>query len=150
MKSIRSIMITVILYCLMVVCLAGLGTQIYVNNYGNISDGDFNKLSTLSADVAYINSNLSSFNNETLVFQQLDTSNIKEYIAEFLDSRNTVQQFIGFLQQIYRSPNLMLMALPFESAELLELFSLLMRIFFIGTITLAIYVALRSGGAVSG
>jgi len=145
MKTIRSIFISVLLFGLCIYCLSTLGTKIYLNNYGELSDEEVQKLSELSIEVGLIVSNFNSFQNETTEIQATDVSNVKEYIAEFLDSRSTIQQFIDFLKQAYRGGDILLMAFPYSIYDALGFFVNIYRVLFLMIITLAIYIAIRGG-----
>lgn len=150
MKSLRVIFISILLFGFCIFLISSLGTEIYLNNYGSLSQTDLNKLTKLSVEVEYIEGNLSSFES-TKEFQTVDVSNVREYIAEFLDTRQTIQQFVSFLKQTYRAGDLILIAFPFDIYEIFGDFLLnLYRIFFIMTVTIAIFVGIRGGDITNG
>lgn len=149
MKSLRTIFLSIILFSLCVYCLSTLGTKIYINNYGELLDEDVQKLSQLSVEVGLIESQMDSFEN-TKEIQQTDVSLVKEYIAEFLDSRSTIQQFVDFLKQAYRGGDIILMAFPYALYDTLGFFVQIYRVIFIAIITISVYVAIRGGDAVNG
>ena len=149
MKTLRNIMISILLFAASIYIISGLGTKVYWNNFSDLDENDIKKLTKLSIEVDLIETKLSEF-NETQEFQQTDVSLVKEYIAEFLDSRSTVQQFVDFIKQAYRGGDIILMAFPYEVYNVLGFFIEVYRVFFIAIITIAIYVAIRGGDAVNG
>ncbi|MFO7814991.1 MAG: hypothetical protein R6V14_04555 [Halanaerobiales bacterium] len=151
MKSLRVIFISILLFGFCIYLISSLGTQIYINNFGELSTTDVNKLSKLSVEVGYIEQNLTTFGNGTKELQTIDVSNVKEYIAEFLDTRSTVQQFVSFLKQAYRGGDIILMAFPFDIYSVFgDFFLSLYRAFFVMVVTVAIFVAIRGGDVVNG
>lgn len=149
MKGIRTIFISILLFASIIYCLSTLGTKIYINNYSDLTAEDKNKLSQLSVEVGYINTNINNFNN-TKEFQETNVANIKEYIAEFLDSKSTIQQFVDFLKQAYRGGDILLMAFPIAVYDSLGWFINVYRVLFIAIITIAIYNAVRTGETSTG
>jgi len=144
MKTVRSIFISISIFAICIYCLSTLGTKIYVNNINDLTDEDIQKLSQLSVEVDYIQSEMESFNS-TKELQDTDVSLVKEYIAEFLDSKNTMQQFLDFIKQAYRGGDILLMALPYEVYDSLDFFIEIYRVVFIAIIVIAFYIAIRTG-----